>query len=155
MTPETHPVIPNPITFRLRAALPAAGAWDAAPLELAVAGFRYVTLFVSYIEGAAGGQVNFQPQYSPYDADASAPAGSLAWVDASIYAAGAVVAGANTTSNMQGEDITFDPVGAAQEGIPYGPMELQGTIQRMRIPAREVGVVGTPGIAEIIGVGCV
>src|SRR3972149_10556555 len=62
------PPITNPITFRASAALPAAGAWDAAPLEISCPMHGRMTLFLSYTRGAAGGAFDFQLQASPYSA---------------------------------------------------------------------------------------
>ena len=49
----------NRVTARVLAVLPAAGAWDATPLELQFAPFQFVTLCMRYTEGeqAADGAV--------------------------------------------------------------------------------------------------
>lgn len=147
-----QPVIDNPVTVRAAAALAAVGAWDAAPTEVACAGFNWVVFYISYEEGAVGGALNFMLQYSPYSADAGAPAGSPAWFSQTVYAPGMVVAGTDTTSNVQVENVTYDPTTVNQEAFVYGPVEITGDVERIRVPCREIGVTGTPGAAEIIAV---
>lgn len=149
-------VIANPATFRASAALPAAGAWDTDPLpEIAVAGYDWLELFISYTEGlqAADGSFEFRIEVSysaPNDAAAITPAN--AWFQQSIYGGGAMVAGTDVQSLLQRENILYTATGATREGFVYGPIRIVGGVNRMRISAREVGVVGTPGTLEIIGV---
>ena len=134
---------------RASAALPAAGAWDATPLELAVAYAQQITLFFTYTRGAAGGAFDFQLEVSPYSLAALAPAGANEWADGSAYAVGAVAAGADTTSLVQDEIVSFTSQGAAAESFVFGPIEVRGGIERIRIPCRESGVVGTPGTLQV------
>jgi hypothetical protein len=147
-----QPVIDNPVTVRAAAPLAAAGAWDAAPTEIACAGFRWAVFYVAYEEGAVGGALNFMFQYSPYSADASAPAGSPAWYSQTLYAPAMVVAGTDAISSIQLENITYDPATVNQEAFVYGPVDITGDVERLRVPCREIGVIGTPGAAEIIAV---
>ena len=141
-----HPVAwTNPVTMRASAALPAAGAWDATPTTQNVAGARYVMLSFTYTRGAATGAFDWQIQSSIYSIAGNVPAGAGEWADESIYAGGAVVAGADTQSRAQAEYATFQATGAAAETFTVGPIELDGTIERLRIPCRESGVTGTPG----------
>ena len=127
---------------RAAAALPAAGAWDAAPLELACPGFKRVTLYFHYTRGGAAGAFNFRIDTSPDSAGA-------VWNQSSQYAPGALAAGADTTSAVQRENITYTATGAAIEDFVYGPVDLNATVERIRIPAREIGNVGAPGTLEI------
>ena len=143
-----HPVgWQNPVTMRASAALPAAGAWDAAPTEQNVAGGGSIMLSFTYTRGAAGGAFDWQIQASLYSIAANVPAGAGEWGDESLYAPGAVVAGADSQSLVQAEYQTFTSQGAAAETFEFGPIELDHTIERIRIPCRESadGVVGTPG----------
>ena len=140
-----HPVgWRNPVTMRASAALPAAGAWDAAPTEQSVAGGSKVLLTFTYTRGAAGGAFDWQLQGSPYAVAANVPALSGEWGDEALYAAGPVVAGADTQSLVQAEYQTFTSQGAAAEVFVYGPIELDG-LERVRVPCRESGVPATPG----------
>lgn len=146
-----HPVgWSNPVTLRAFAALPAAGAWDATPTEQNVAGAGSILLTFSYTEGAVGGAFNWQLQASPYSVAALVPAGMGEWGDETLHSMGAVVGGADTQSLVQAEYQTFDPTGVAIETFVYGPIELDHTVERVRIPCAESGVVGTPGSVGIV-----
>ena len=134
---------------RVSAALAGAGAWDAAPVEFFVSGADSLAVQLTYTQGAAGGACDIQLQLSPYSVAALVPAGGAEWIDQTLYATGVVVGGAETQSLMQAEYVTFDPVGAAAEGVTFAPVALDGLFERCRVPARESGVVGTPGIAAI------
>jgi len=134
---------------RASAALPAAGAWDATPTELACPYFQQVALTFTYTRGALNGAFDFQIEVSLYSVAANVPAGASEWVTESIYAAGAVAAGADTTSQVQRELQSYTSQGAAAEDFVYGPVNLGGTIERIRVRARESGAVGTPGTLQI------
>jgi len=127
---------------RVSAALPAAGAWDAAPTEMPCAGFKDVMLYFSYTRGAAGGDFQFRVDVSPDSAGA-------VWHQGTIYDAGAVASGADTLSNVQREEIEYGSTGAAIERFAYGPISVEATVERIRVPAQESGVVLTPGTLEI------
>ena len=129
---------------RVFAALLAAGAWDVTPLILPCAGFEYVTLYISYIEGgqAVNGAVNWKIEASP---DST---GTI-WHQLGLYDAGNVVLNTDTTSNEQKEDISYGAVTAAREYFVYGPIPLNGTVERLRVFAREIGDLATPGSCEI------
>ncbi len=142
------PGVTNPITFRARAALPAASAWDAAPLEIPIALAKSVTLFIEYIRAAAGGAADIQIFGSPYSADQALPVQS--WFSQALYAAGALAAGADVASRVQREYTTYQATGAAAETFIYGPIDLQ-YIERLRIRARESGAVANPGTCHIVG----
>jgi len=148
---SAHPVgWQNPVEMRASAALPAAGAWDATPTEQNVAGGGSILLTFTYTEGAVGGAFDWQLQASPYSIAANVPAGAGEWGDESLHSMGAVVGGADTQSLVQAEYQTFDPTGAAIETFDYGPIELDHTVERVRIPCRESGVVGTPGTLAVV-----
>jgi len=135
---------------RVSAILLAAGAWDldAGLLILPCPYFDDVTLNFTYTRGGAGGAFDFQIEYSPYSIAANVPAGAQQWMVMPLYASGAVVAGADTTSTIQRELITYQATGAAVETFPYS-VALDGTIERLRIRARESGNVGAPGTLQI------
>lgn len=139
----------NPIIARASAALPAAGAWDASPTECVSAYAHRALILVTYTRGAVNGAVDVALQVSPYSGATLVPAGAQEWIEASVLSVGGVVAGADTRSREQMEYITFQAVGAAAETVQLGPIEIGGTVERIRIPARESGVVGTPGTCQI------
>ena len=146
-----HPVAyVNPVTMRASAALPAAGAWDAAPAEQNVAGAGSILVSITYTRGAAGGAMDWQLQASIYSLAANVPAGAGEWGDESLLGTGAVVAGADTQNLVQAEYQTFTSQGADAETFVYGPIELNHVVERIRIPCRESGVVGTPGTAAVV-----
>lgn len=149
-----HPTHPpgwvNPVTLRASAALPAAGAWDAAPTESSVMGADHIALNFTYTRGAAGGAFDWQLWVSIYAVAGNVPAGADEWVAESLYAAGAVVPGADSTSTAQRELESYTATGAAAESFVFGPIQLLGTIERVRVRARESGVVGTPGTLAIV-----
>ena len=124
------------------AALPAAGAWDAAPLVIDTAGMDYATIHCAYTRGAAGGAYEIAVWVSPASTGAD-------WARATIYDPGVVAVNNDTTSNLQAEGLEVGAVGAGLEAIAYGPVHLAGAVERLMIPARETGVVGTPGTLSI------
>ena len=131
-----YPTIENPATIRAAAALPAAGAWEAAPTELASAGYLWATFYITYTRGAAGGAVDTQLQFSPYAADL---AGVEDWFTQSLYDAGVLAAGTDVTSNIQRELITYTSTAAgAGSGLPWKsitsrPTSRQRPISRVRV----------------------
>ena len=149
------PTVPLSATYlnvqeaRANAVLPAAPAWDATPTEMVCAYFDNVTFNFTYTRGGAGGAFNWQIETSPYSVVANAPAGAAEWVTEAIYAIGGVAAGADTTSLVQHELQSYTALTAAAEDFTFGPVALNGTIERIRVRARESGVVGTPGTLQI------
>jgi hypothetical protein len=111
--------------------------------------FDHLTLSFTYTQGAQAGAFDFQIETSPYSIAANAPVGASEWVTESIYAAGAVAAGVDTTSLVQRELQSYTSQGAPAEDFSFGPIELRGTIERIRVRARESGAVGNPGTLQI------
>jgi len=130
-------------TARVSAALPAAGAYDAAPLELACPGFKTALLSLAYTRGGAAGAFAFQVEISP------ASSGAV-WHRIMLYSAPAVVPGSDAQSDIQREAVEYQATGAAIERLAFGPINLGGAVERIRIPAAETGNVGAPGTLEII-----
>lgn len=135
-------------TARASAALPGAGAWDATPLALFTSGAQRLTITFTYTRGAAGGAFDWQMETSAYSIDASAPAGAGVWATMSIYAAGALVAGADLQSRQQDELVTYTPDAAAIHSLVYGPTDVSG-VERIRVRARESGNVANPGLLAV------
>lgn len=144
----------NPINLRVSAALPAAGAWDAAPTESSSAGAHKLTVYFTYTEGGQdGGAFDWQLEVSGYSVVALAPAGANEWVTEAILAPSVVVAGADAQNTVQRDYQTYTVVTAGEtEEFVFGPIELDGTVERIRIRARESGQVGTPGTLQITAV---
>lgn len=141
-----HPISTNYIdqqVARAAAALAAAGAWDAAPVEMGCPDFYFVTLFLSYTRGGAGGSFDFRVDVSP---------DGTTFYQTSIYAPGIVVPGADTGADVQREFVNYQATGAGAETFVYGPIELRGTVKEMRVVAREVGNVGAPGTLAVTAV---
>jgi len=127
---------------RAVAALPAAGAWDAAPTVLITAGMDDIRLACTYTRGAPGGAFEMV-------IETNGESSGTGWERATLYAAGVVAAGGDTTSTFQREGLEYAATAAAAEAVNFGPLALNGTVERLRIAARETGVVGTPGVLEI------
>lgn len=134
----------SPQVLRAAAALPAAGALDATPTTMAVAGWTKLTLFCSYTRGALGGSVRMVPEYS-------IPGAATTWYRPTIYDAGAFAAGADVVSNLQRESFLYTSTGAAAERFIYD-VELPSNCELFRVACCEVGVIGTSGNMAIVGV---
>ena len=145
---DIFPPLTNPFTFRASAALAGAGAWDATPLTIACPQRGSLTLFLSYTRGAAGGAFDYQLQVSPYSATV---AGVENWFNESEFSAAVLAAGVDSQSRLQQEYITYGSKAAAIENVVYGPVQLEAGIERIRLVARESGVVGNPGTLHVVG----
>ena len=143
----------NPVILRLSAALPAAGAWDATPVESFSTNALEMSLHFTYTLGDAGGAFDWQLEVSHYSVAALAPTGAAEWVTMSLYAPGPVALGADSQSRTQREYITYGSQGAAAEDHTFY-VELNKVCERVRIRARESadGVQGTPGTLQITAV---
>ena len=150
-----HDYLANPAALRLQvarasAALPAAGAFDAAPTEVICIGMDYALFYFSYIRGGAGGDVQFTIEVSPYVQDILAPAGQSPWARATVFSAGAVVSGADSLSNIQRNTTEYGSTAAPVEVFVYGPLDLMGCVQRIRVACAESGNVGAPGTCGVV-----
>jgi len=125
-------------------------AWDATPVEMFCPGYHTFTLDLNYSRGGAAGAVDIQIQTSAWSLTVLVPAGISEWQTQAIYAAGGVVGGADTGSIIQREYITYEATGAGDESWVYGPVRLDGAVERMRILCRESGNVGAPGDMYIL-----
>ena len=132
---------------RASAALPAAGAYDPAPLEMMCAGFDSAILYFSYVRGGAAGAFKFKVEVSPHASDSII---YPSWFQSTLYEDGGVVAGSDSTSEMQREEVSYTATGAAEEKFAYGKIKLGGSIQRIRVACAESGNVGAPGSLQIL-----
>jgi hypothetical protein len=132
------PVYLNQQVARVAAALAGAGAYDAAPLELYCNTFEKVTLFFTYTRGGAAGAFAFRVDVSPDGVGAT-------WFRQTLYASVAVATGADSQSDVQREAVEYGATGANAEAFVFGPIELGGAVERIRIAAAETGNVAAPG----------
>ena len=88
-------------------------------------------------------------EFSPYYADANAPANTPSWFRTSEYAPAVLAAGVDSASRVQREALTYQATGATQESFVYGAIPLGRTVERVRIACAESGAVGTPGSCAI------
>ena len=144
----SYPLTENPVFLKAPAALPAAGAFDV-PIEFSVAGFTFITLFFEYVEDAQAtdGALVFKIECSPFALDQTVYAD---WYQSALYEAGNLAVNNDTDSAIQREQITYGATGGNPEQFVYGPIAIQGNIERMRISVAEVGDTNNPGIASII-----
>jgi hypothetical protein len=140
----------NPVNLRASAALPAAGAWDTTPTESSSANVENLTLTFTYTRGAQAGAFDWQLWTSPYAVAANVPTGAEEWAAESIYSAGVLAAGSDVQSEAQREYQTYEATGAVAESFTYGPIALEGTVERVRVRARESGAVADPGTLQIV-----
>lgn len=136
-------------TVRASAVLAPAGAVDETPLELYCPCIQYVTFYMSYTRAGAAGAFDFYIEASPYSADV---AGVEDWFRQAIVAGGAVAVNNDSVSNIQREVVTYGAVTANIENFVYGPVEIQATIERIRVPCCESGNTGAPGTVHIVAV---
>lgn len=127
---------------RAAAALPAGGAYDAAPAALFCPGFQNVLLSLTYTRGGAAGAFRIRVEFSPDSTGAN-------WYQAALYSPSAVVPGADSQSDVQRETAEYQATGAAAESFVFGPIHLAGTVERIRISASETGNVAAPGTLAI------
>ena len=150
MSNETPPLFPANLDVQeaRAAAVLGAGVWDVAPTEMYCMEKKYCTLYITYTRAAAGGTLGFRVEVSPRAVD---DAVLQDWYQTAILAGGAVVGGADTTSLTQREDLEYGSTAAGAETFVYGPIELQGTVERLRVPCAEVGGVAA-GTCQITAV---
>lgn len=142
----------NPVNLRVSAVLELASAWDPTPVESFSTNAQFLNLVFTYTRGGAAGAFEWQVWTSPYTVAANVPAGAQEWSAPAIYASGAVVAGADTTSLLQREISSYTATGAPVETFYIAPIALRGVVSRIRIRARESGNAGAPGTLQITGV---
>lgn len=125
---------------RASAALPVAGAWTT-PSELYCPTFLHATLAFTYTRGGAGGKFEFKIEV----ANAKAP---TVWHQFSLYDPGTLASGSDVLSLQQRESVEYASTGAGAERFAY-QFYLNGLWEKIRVPARETGAVGTPGTLKI------
>ena len=129
--------------LRAYAALEAAGAYDTA-VAVNTVGMSRVTLWGEYTRGAAGGAVDLLLEVSPWQA-VNAPAGAVSeWYPMGMLELEGVAAGVDATNLIQRGIITYTSIDATRDSFTID-LSLPSYIERIRISARESGVVGTPG----------
>lgn len=129
----------NQQIVRVSSALPAAGAWDQSVIQ--IPDFDKVVLLFEYTRGGAGGGFEIMLEASLDGVD---------YYSTSIYAGGAVVDNADSTSQVQREIIKYGSTAAAVERFLLGPVLTGGVFDYLRVSAREEGDVAHPGTLEIM-----
>lgn len=129
--------------IRAPAVLPAAGAYDAAPTELPLGGMEKVHIQFFYDEdaGAANGAGKYMVEIC------ETISGTDDWSTLAGTELQAVILGADVAVNVQGAEFTFDPTGAAEEGVSV--ILSVGRASKIRIPCAECGDVANPGQASV------
>jgi len=137
---DTRPISPSYLdlqTARATVVLPGAGAYDATPIELPCQEYDFMTLYIAYTRGDTGGAFKMKIEVSP---DSSGDT----WYRSTVYDAGAVAGGSDTTSLFQREELQYTATGATVEKVVFR-VTLDAGVQRVRIPCAEAGAVGKPG----------
>lgn len=137
---DTRPISPSYLdlqTARATVVLPGAGAYDATPIELPCQEYDFMTLYIAYTRGDTGGAFKMKIEVSP---DSSGDT----WYRSTVYDAGAVAGGPDTTSLFQREELQYTATGATVEKVVFR-VTLDAGVQRVRIPCAEAGAVGKPG----------
>lgn len=147
-----HPVgFENPVTLRAAAVLAAAGAWDAAPLEVACAGAWWVRFYFTYTRAALGGAVSYRWEISPYSANI---AGVEDWFQGTLYVPDDIDPPCEDVIGfVQRETIRYcsaDVAGAQTFVSP--PIHLAGCLERLRLNCSETGTPLVPGDCHVVGV---
>lgn len=136
----------NEQTARVSAALPAAGAWDTAPLELMCPTFDTFTLFCSYSPVSQSANA--------FELKIEVSRDGSNWYQAAVYAGGAVPGAADVVSRFQREILLYAITQLAdRERMVLGPLAIAGAPDYIRITARESttdGDVDNPGILEVL-----
>jgi len=137
---DTRPISPSYLdlqTARATVVLPGAGAYDATPIELPCQEYDFMTLYIAYTRGDTGGAFKMKIEVSP---DSSGDT----WYRSTVYDAGAVAGGSDTTSLFQREELQYTATDTTVEKVVFH-VTLDSGVQRVRIPCAEAGAVGKPG----------
>ncbi len=132
------------VTLRTSAALAGAGAYDAAPTEVACPSFTRLTLLCSYTRAGVGGSARMRVEFCP------TATGTGTWYRLTVQEAGAFAAGADVNDLLQRSTNLYTSTAAGAERFIWD-LEIPTAMERVRIACAEVGAVGTPGTFEILG----
>lgn len=132
------------VQFRASAALPAAGAYDAAPTEIPTGGMTKLTIHLSYDEAAVGGKVRIILY------GAMLVGAADVWRPLVLGEQQAAVVGTGILTYIEPGIYEFDPLTTGLEGVSI-PLDIVGGWYKVRIAAAESGVIGTPGTCQIDG----
>jgi len=136
-------MIPAVVTVRAAAALPAAGAYEASA-EVPCAGYRWLSLYLSYDEdpATAAGAVTYFVELRP--------AGSTVWYADPSWTTAAVAAGADTVEHLQRRHFVYTPVGTATERWRHPMVIGLDGVEAFRVQCAESGAVGAPGVFSAV-----
>jgi hypothetical protein len=126
-------------TARLDAALPAAGAFDAAPIEIPTGGRKFLELYCFYDENGGGvlGSVTLRLE------KCITIGGVDQWARDALIDPQAVVPGADSVTPTQRDSWDYEPTGIAEESYIY-TFDI-ARCDKFRVPCAESGQVGSPG----------
>lgn len=131
-------------TYLASAALPAAGAYTA-PQALGVPdGSKYITFWITYTRGGAGGYPAFKPQFQGNGVGIQMSGNTM--LDLSSFAAAAPLGAVNFyVEQLKG------PAPSDADALSYQlTFKLPAFVTIVELLAAEVGAVGTPGTIEIL-----
>ena len=140
----------NPANLRVWALLPAANAWDAAPVEVPCQGFWWLRLYFAYQRTGVAGTLGYYYDLSPYYALAGAPAAAREWFHGTLYVPGTLTPCQIVHSTIQQEWISYCSTSADVETFISPPIHLGGCIERVRVFCRENSAFA-PGRASVVG----
>lgn len=92
--------------------------------------YDFYTLLIDYERTAAGGAVLWKVEFSLDKTN---------WYQSSVYDAGAVASGSDTTSGVQREEFEYGGTANAAELFPFGPIEIDQFAKWMRVSVMEGG----------------
>jgi len=92
--------------------------------------YDFYTLLIDYERAEAGGIVAWKVEFS-LDGDD--------WYQSSVYDAGAVASGSDTTSAVQREEFEYGGTANEAELFPFGPIEIDQFAKYMRVSVMESG----------------
>jgi len=137
----------NPVTVRASAVLLGDSAYDASPTEFSTANCSYITFYITYTRGGQGGAVSMHFEYSPRAADA---VGVENWFRMQCDGCETGQAGSDATVTLQRSTVIYTSTGDGAENVVFGPIEFEGTVERMRVACSETGAAGKPGTVHIV-----
>jgi len=144
----------NPYVMRTWAVLPAAGAWDAAPIIApAVQGFWWARLYFAYQrKHDTLGTLDYYYDLSPFSIAALAGGSAQQWFHGTLYVPGKMTQCQIVHSMVQQEFISYCATSADIETFISPPIHLGGCIERLRVFCREGVADLVPGWAEVTAV---
>jgi hypothetical protein len=121
---------------RTSAALPAAGAYDTAPISIVTNTYKEVSFKIGYTRGGAAGALTYKIEFSDDNVN---------WYQQAEIQAPTITPGSDEVDVTQRTEIKYVATGANQENFMSPTLAVSG--RWTRIVMRESGNVGAPGTA--------